>query len=97
MNVSMKKKQAHRFREEICDCQGGGALRQGRMGVRDQQMRTVIYITDKQQGPTIQHRELIQYPVINHNGKEYEKDLKEYERICLKEYEKEKKNTSVYN
>ena len=32
MNVSMKKKQAHRFREEICDCQGGGALRQGRIG-----------------------------------------------------------------
>ena len=25
---------------------------------------------DKQQGPTEQHRELYQYPMINHNGKE---------------------------
>jgi len=28
----------------------------------------------KQQGPTVQHRELFQYPVINHNGKEYENE-----------------------
>ena len=28
---------------------------------------------DKQQGPTEQHRELYQYPMINHNGKEYKK------------------------
>ena len=32
---------------------------------------------DKQQGPTVQHRELqyIQHPVINQNGKEYEKNV----------------------
>ena len=30
-----------------------------------------IYQVDKQQGPTTQHRD-IQYPIINHNGKEYE-------------------------
>ena len=29
---------------------------------------------DKQQGPSVQHRELFQYPVINHTGKEYEKE-----------------------
>ena len=26
------------------------------------------------QGLTVQHRELYQYPVINHNGKEYEEE-----------------------
>jgi len=34
------------------------------------QMLTIIYRMDKQ-GPTVQHWELIQYPVISHNGKEY--------------------------
>ena len=28
---------------------------------------------NKQQGPTIQHREIFQYAVINHREKEYEK------------------------
>ena len=39
-------------------------------------MQTVIYRIDKQQGPTIQYRELhsIRYPMINHNGEEYEKE-----------------------
>ena len=38
-------------------------------------MQAVIYRIDKQQGPTIQYRELysIRYPVINHNGAEYGK------------------------
>ena len=43
-------------------------------------MQTIIYRLDKQQGLTLQHRKLyIQYPVLNHNGKEYEK---EYIYIC---------------
>ena len=29
---------------------------------------------DKQQGPTIQHGNYTQYPMINRNGKEYEKE-----------------------
>ena len=41
------------------------------LGVWDQQMQTTIYKTDKQKGPTVQHREYIQYPEIKHNGKEY--------------------------
>ena len=34
------------------------------------------FTLDKQPGPTIKHRKLyhIQYPVINHNRKEYEKE-----------------------
>ena len=37
-------------------------------------MQTLIARTDKQQGPTTQHGNYVQYPVINHNGKEYEKE-----------------------
>ena len=38
---------------------------------------------DKQQGPTVQHRELYQYPVINHNRKQYEKEYIEItESLC---------------
>ena len=37
-------------------------------------MQTIIYRIDKQQGPTVEHRELFQYPVINHNEKEHEKE-----------------------
>ena len=36
-------------------------------------MRTIAYRVDKEQYPAIQPG-YIQYPVINHNGKEYEKE-----------------------
>ena len=48
-----------------------GWRREG-LGVWGQQMPTLIYRMDKQQGPTVEHREL--YPVRNHNAKEYEKE-----------------------
>ena len=41
-------------------------------------MQTIIYRMHKQQDLTVQH--CIQYPVINHNGKEYEK---EYIYMCV--------------
>ena len=44
-------------------------------------MQTITYRMDKQQGPTVQGTILlyttgnyIQYPEINHNGKEYKKN-----------------------
>ena len=43
MNLSMKQKHGHR--EQICGCQGGGGW--------DEQMQTIIYRMDKQQGPTV--------------------------------------------
>ena len=49
----------------------GGWGRDG-LGVGDQQMQTSVYRMDKQQG------NYIQYPVINHNGKEYEKYIYMY-------------------
>ena len=56
MNISMK--QTHRHREQICGYQGG--RKSGREGFRvwDQQIQTSIHRMDRQQGPTVQHREL---------------------------------------
>ena len=56
MNLSMKQNQGHR--EQTGGCQGGGGWGRVGLGVWDQQMQTSIYRMDKQQGPTVQHREL---------------------------------------
>ena len=48
----------------------GRGVGEGWIGSWGQQMETSIYRMDKQQGPT----NYIQYPVINHNGKEYKKE-----------------------
>ena len=69
MNTSKKQKQTHRHKEQTYGCQGGEG-REG-LGVWDQQMQTIIYRMDKQQGPTVQHREL--YSTIS-CGKEYENE-----------------------
>ena len=58
MNLSMKQKQTHRHREQSCGCQGGGGWVREGLRVWDQQMQTSKYRMDKQQGPTVQHREL---------------------------------------
>ena len=58
MNISTKQKQTHRHREQTVVAKGLG--REG-LGVWDQQMQTSVYRMDKQQGPTVQHRE--QYSV----------------------------------
>ena len=36
-------------------------------------MQTIIYRMDKHLDPTVCTANCIQYPVINHNGKKYEK------------------------
>ena len=54
-NEFMKQKQTHRHREQTCGCQGG---REGSIGIWDQQIQTTNYKIDKQQGLTVQHREL---------------------------------------
>ena len=58
MNQSMKQKKTHRYREQTCGCQGGGGWGRDGVGVWGQQMQTIIYRMDEQQGPTVQHREL---------------------------------------
>ena len=61
-------------REQTCGCQGGGAAA-GRIGAWEQQQRAGVYGAQKQHGPTVDHRELYAIPVLNHNGKEYEKEV----------------------
>ena len=58
MNLSMKQKQNQGRREQTGGCQGGGGWERVGVGVWDQQMQAGIYRMDKQQGPTVQHREL---------------------------------------
>ena len=79
----MKQKQTHRYREKTCDCQAGGwwgslELPSGRVvgefGISRWKLlwtnnKVLLYST----GNTIE------YPVINHNGREYEKVY-----VCIK-------------
>ena len=56
MNLSTKQKQNYGHREQTCGCQGG--MRGQGETDWDQQMQTIIYRMDKQQGHTVYHREL---------------------------------------
>ena len=49
MNLSMKRKQTHRQKEQTCDCHGGGEVEVSRC-------KHYIHGGDKQQGPTVWHR-----------------------------------------
>ena len=72
MNLSRKQKQTHRHREQTRGCQPGRGVEEGwigGLGLADASY--YIQIIYKQQGPTGNY---IQYPVINHNGKEYDKE-----------------------
>ena len=75
VNLSMKEKQIHR--EQTCGCQGGGAWRKD--GLRVQINRCELLYIEWVNNKVLLYStgNYIQYPVINHNGKEYEK-----ERIC---------------
>ena len=74
MNLSIKQKETHRHREQTCGCQGGG---RGGMdwefGVSRCKLLYIGWINNKVLLYSI--RNYIQYPVINHNGKEYEKKM----------------------
>ena len=78
MNISVKQKQNHGHREQTGGCQGGGGMD---WGVWDQQMQTIIY----RKVLVYSTGNYIQYPVINHNGKEYEKECIYYIYICITE------------
>ena len=74
INLPMRQKQTHRLR-----LPRGEAQERDGCGVWDQQTEAIIYGMDKQQGPTDSTGNYIQYSVINHNGKEYEKEC----MICI--------------
>ena len=73
MNISMKKKQTHRHRDQTFGCQGGGGeegkggkgwefgINKGKLLQREQINKVLLYSTGN----------YIQCPVINQNGKEY--------------------------
>ena len=81
MNLSRKQKQTHRHREQTCGCQGVGEGR-GRMewefGISRCKLLYIRWINNKVL--VYSTGNYIQYPVINHNRKEYEK---EYIYVCI--------------
>ena len=58
MNLSTEQKQTHRCGEQTWGCQGGGRREWDGGGVWGQQVQTVTFRMEKQQGPAVQHREL---------------------------------------
>ena len=74
INLYVEQKQNHRHGEQTGGCQGGGGWERDGLGVGDQQMQTRTYRMDKQQDLVYSTGNYIQYPVINHNGKEYGKE-----------------------
>ena len=64
-NLFTKQKQTHRHREQTCGCQGVREGWIGSLGLADANYynKVLLYNTGN----------YVQYPVINHNGKEYEK------------------------
>ena len=55
MNLFTKQNQNHRYRKQTYGYQS----RKGdKLGVWDQQIQTTIYKIDKQEGHTVEHREL---------------------------------------
>ena len=69
MNLFTKQKQTHRRRKQTYGYQRGKGVRRDKSGVWDQQTQTTTYKIDKQQGPTVQHRELYSIFCNNLNGK----------------------------
>ena len=65
MNLFMKQKQTHRHRKQTYGYQRGKGVGGDKLGVWDQQIQTTMYKIDKQQGPTVQHRELYSIPCNN--------------------------------
>ena len=73
MNLATKQKQTHRHREQTCGCQGGGGGggMDWEFGISRCKLLYIEWIKNKV--PLYSTGNCIQYPVINHNGKKYEK------------------------
>ena len=70
INLSAKQKQTHRHREETRGCRGGGMDWESGTS-RCKQLHTE-WVNNKVL--LYSPGNFIQYPVINHNGKEYKKE-----------------------
>ena len=83
MNISTKQKQTHRHREQTCGCQGGGGVGVGKdweIGISRCKILCIGWINNKVLPYSTGN--YIQYPLINHNGKEYEKYICTTESLC---------------
>ena len=71
MNLSVKQKQTHRHREQTGGCQGkgGGGGMEWEVGVSRCKLLYIEWINNKVLLYSTEN--YIQYPMINHNGKEY--------------------------
>ena len=58
MNLCVNQKQTHRQREQTCGCESGGGVKEGWVGGLGLAIQASMYRADKQQGPTVSHREL---------------------------------------
>ena len=75
MNLPTKQKQAHRHREQTCGCQGGGrdkGRKDWEFGISRCKLLCIEWINNKVL--LYSTGNYIQYPVINHNGKECGKE-----------------------
>ena len=72
MNLSTKQKQTHRHREQICQGEGGGEGMDWEFGVNRCKLVYTEWISNKVL--LYSTGNYIQYPMINHNGKEYKKE-----------------------
>ena len=72
-NELIYKTQTYRHRKQTYGYQRGKGGRV-KLGVWDQQIQATVYKIDKQQVLLYSTGNYIQYPLINHSGKEYEKE-----------------------
>ena len=70
VNISTKQKETHRHREQTCSCQGGG--KDWGFGISRCELLYIGWINNKIL--LYSTGNYIHYPVINHDGKEYEKE-----------------------
>ena len=73
INIPTEQKQTHRYREQTCGCQGGegGGGKDWELGITRCKLLYIGWIKNKVLLYSTEN--YIQHPVINHNGKEYEK------------------------
>ena len=75
MNLFTEQKQIHRHREQTCGCQGGRREERGmdsEFGVGRCKLLHLEWINNKVLMYSTGN--YTQYPVVNHNGKEYKKE-----------------------
>ena len=74
MSLSTKQKQTHRHREQTCGCQRGGGWERDGVGVGISRCKLLYKEWMNNKVLLYSTGNYIQYPVIDHNGKEYEKE-----------------------